>query len=224
MATVGKCQQYVHKDMCSELMKKIKNYYPEFFKHVNIKKIQESEFVQDKSIPGRRILQCDFAMAYECEFQNEIQSALWSRKSVTLFTVAAFLNSECSTYLVCSDTQKKDKDVVSAILIKIYVLINVENKFEEVIWSDGPSSEFKNKFMCRFLVYLSKKYDRKFSWKYTATSNGKGVVDGIGGLVKSMVLKEVFSKHGEVVVQTPKDFSFVATKSFLLQNKGFVYF
>lgn len=202
-----------HKDTCSELMKKIKNDYPEFLKHVNIKRIQESEFVQDKSIPGRRILQCDFAMAYECEFQNEVQSALWSRKSVTLFTVAVFLNGECSTYLVCSDTQKKDKDVVSAILIKIYdILINVENKFEEVIWSDGPSSEFKNKFMCRFLVYLSKKYDRKFSWKYTATSHGKGVVDGIGGLAKSMVLKEVFSKHGEVVVQSPKDFFFVAKR------------
>lgn len=66
-----------HKDTCSELMKKIKNDYPEFLKHVNIKRIQESEFVQDPgSNPGRLILQCDFAMAYECEFQNEVQSAL----------------------------------------------------------------------------------------------------------------------------------------------------
>ena len=29
-------------------------------------------------------------MAYSCEYQNENQSALWSRRSVNLFTVATY--------------------------------------------------------------------------------------------------------------------------------------
>ena len=45
---------------------------------------------------------------------------------------------------------------------------------KKVIWSDGPNSEFKNKFMRQLLGNLSKKYNKQFDWKLTATSHGKG--------------------------------------------------
>ena len=43
---------------------------------------------------GVRVLQMDFAMNYACEYQNEVQSALWSRESVMLFTAAVILNGQ----------------------------------------------------------------------------------------------------------------------------------
>lgn len=39
----------------------------------------------------------------------------------------------------------------------------------------------------KILYNLSQKYQKDFSWKYFATSHGKGVVDGVGGRAKSLV-------------------------------------
>ena len=79
-----------------------------FQQHVRVKHIQAQSLEsckQDKTVIT--IIQMDFAMAYSCEYQNEVQSALWNRSSVTLFTVAIFKDDECDTYLIVSDTKGK---------------------------------------------------------------------------------------------------------------------
>ena len=83
---------------------------------------------------------------------------------------------------------------------------------EEVIWPDGPSSEFKNRFMVFFLEHLSKKYKKPFTWKYFATCHGKGVVDGIGGRAKSIVCNNVMSKSPNApIVQNASEFAKLAS-------------
>ena len=57
----------------------------------------------------------------------------------------------------------------------------------EVKWSDDPSSEFKNQLMRYLIEKLSECDNKPFSWKFSATSHGKGVIDGVGGKVKSSV-------------------------------------
>ena len=47
--------------------------------------------------PTKRVLQIDYAQAYQCELQNEIMSALWARGSVNLFTCAVYNNSQTKT-------------------------------------------------------------------------------------------------------------------------------
>ena len=62
-----------------------------FFKeHVRIKRIQSTAFTEDKKRSDCHVLQCDFAMAYSCDYQNEVQNALWSRKCINLFTAALY--------------------------------------------------------------------------------------------------------------------------------------
>ena len=39
----------------------------------------------------------------------------------------------------------------------------------------------------KLLHHVSKQHSAKFTWDYFATGHGKGMVDGIGGEVKSMV-------------------------------------
>ena len=86
------------------------------------------------------------------------------------------------------------------ILYRDYILPN-QNILEEIIWSDGPYSELKNQFMRLLIEKLSTKYEKPFSWKFSATSHGKGVVDGVGGRVKSSVHAKVMSlgKKREIV-------------------------
>ena len=81
----------------------------------------------------------------------------------------------------------------------------------EIIYTDGPSSEFKNKYMVKLVSMLSQRFHCSVQWKYFATSHGKGVVDGIGGAVKSNVRRRVMSKGVNArVVQSSSDFASVA--------------
>ena len=65
--------------------------------------------------------------------------------------------------------------------------------------------------MVRLLEVLAQKYKRNFTWKYFATSHGKGIVDGVGGRAKSIVRTAVMTKKDDApVVQSSLDFAYVA--------------
>ena len=59
------------------------------------------------------------------------------------------------------------------------------------VFSDGPSSQFKDKYTAHFLHQLSVQIE----WHYFATSHGKGVVNGIGGTVKRIVWNAVSTRQ-----------------------------
>ena len=157
--------------------------------HVNTKRIQASEFQRDKEDPLKRTLQIDYGKAYQCMYQDEVQGALWSRQSVNLFTYALTHKCSTDTMLSCSDYTAKDKYSNRTFVEYLYehVIQKDESVSDEIIWSDSPSSEFKNKYMVHLLQRLSSRFKKKFIWKFIATSHGKGVIDGIGSDVKSLV-------------------------------------
>lgn len=211
----NKLKLAINEDFLGDIHEMLIKDLPQMMLHVNTKRVQHSEFETDKKNVAVRILQIDFAMSFSSEYQNEIQSALWSRTSVLLFTAAVFCGENCKTYVICSDTKNKDKDTIFVFLDFFYSEIIKETPgiSEEVIWSDGPSSEFKNKFMVRTLQLLAQKHNRKFTWKYFATSHGKGVVDGVGGNIKRLVrMKMMAQGENECVIQSAKDFAAVAAE------------
>ena len=87
-----------------------------------------------------------------------------------LFTAAVILNGQVDTYIICSDSNDKGKHTVLAFIDHLYdhILKEGPEADGEVIWTDGPSSKFKNKYMTNALEILSKKHKRSFSWKYFA--------------------------------------------------------
>ena len=54
-------------------------------------------------------------MTYACDYEKEIQAALWSEKNVQLFTAALFFKNKCTTFIICPDTKDKGKNSVYAI-------------------------------------------------------------------------------------------------------------
>ena len=66
---------------------------------------------------------------------------------------ATIVGGDCKSFLIGSDTKKKDKSTVVAFVFYLYENhIEVdENISNEIIWSDGPSCEFKNKFTMQIL-------------------------------------------------------------------------
>ncbi|GBM41824.1 hypothetical protein AVEN_122447-2-1, partial [Araneus ventricosus] len=150
-------------------------------------RIQFQEFQNDKNSPEARVLQLDFAMNYSCSYQDEVQSALLTRKCITLFTAAVFVHGKCNTHLICSVTSEKENNTVRAFIENIYEEIQPNarenNFFEEIIWTNGSSSKFKNRDMTLLLQDLRIRFKKTSHWKYFATAHGKGVVDGIGGAI-----------------------------------------
>jgi len=108
--------------------------------------------------------------------------------------------------------KKKEKNTISTFIQHLYEELQPNSpdmkNVEEVIWTDGPSSEFKNRFMAHLLQELSTKYKKIFKWKFFATSHGKGIVDGIGGRAKSIVRYKTRSQGDTApIVQSAKDFA-----------------
>ena len=146
-------QQKLHKKLqvtVSEVpVGKIYEEYQNSFKcvvsHVNVKRIQANEFQRDKLNNDTRVLQIDYAMAYQCEYQDEVQSAMWTRGSVNLFTCAVTHSGSTNTLLICTDYKSKDKFSNGTFIEYLYQnhIPTDENIQYEIIWSDGPSSEFK---------------------------------------------------------------------------------
>ena len=78
--------------------------------HINIKQIQSVQFQVALEIPNVRVLQIDFAKSYSCQYQNEMESALWCHQSVMFFSAALTCKSVCKTYLIVSYSHDKGKD------------------------------------------------------------------------------------------------------------------
>ena len=132
--------------------------------------------------PTKRVLQIDYAQAYQCELQNEIMSALWARGSVNLFTCAVYNNSQTKILVFGTNCKGKDKFSSGLFIENLYkeqILPN-ETVQEEIIWSDGPTFEFKNYYMQHLIQKLSAIYNKRFVWKFSATAHGKYVVNGVG--------------------------------------------
>ena len=178
---------------------------------MSLKRIQACAFQEDIKDANTRVAQIDYAMAYQCQQQSEVQSALWARGSVNIFTCTVYHNYQTKTFLVCRNYKGKDKFSNGTFLEYLY-----ENELQHVIWSDDPTAEFKNKFMHQFIENLSLKCNKFFTWKYSATSHGKGVVDGIDGKVKSTVHSKVVSQGKNRLVVLQDTQSFVSTAKKLL--------
>jgi hypothetical protein len=80
------------------------------------------------------------------------------------------------------------------------------------MWSDGPSSQFKNHYMFHFLKLLCKRYNLNLTqWNFFASSHGKGAVDGVGGSAKRIVWQRIKSR--QATVKDANDFVTVLSAS-----------
>lgn len=174
------------------LLNELQAELPIFKEHFFVKRCQQKYFedVKAKLKPGEIVLQIDFAENYRLQCQNEIQSAHFSYKQVTIFTCVAWLHGSTKSYAVISENLNHDKNAVFTFISKIMDIMKMEYElFKKVyIFSDGSSSQFKNKYITwslpDFLVHFG---CEELEWNYFATSHGKGAVDGVGAVVKRKV-------------------------------------
>lgn len=149
------------------------------------------------------VCQCDFAMAYSCSYQNEIQPALWSKQSVNLFTVALYQSDmPCKSSVLATKHKDKGKVAVYTYLMKIVISVIDSDIGEKlIIYPDGPTSEIKNKFTLENKEWNGKRIEM-YMWgameifcHFSSQENGWNRV----WKVKSVVRERVLSKNKNVV-------------------------
>lgn len=79
-----------------------------------------------------------------------------------------------------------DKTSVCGLMDKVLSKLTTESGIKKAdIFSDGPSSQFKNKYIFNYLPSLCKRHHLdSLNWNFFATSHRKGAVDAVGETVK----------------------------------------
>ena len=129
----------------------------------------------------------DFAENYTCTAQDQIQSAHWNQNQVTLFTTVTWVKGKVVSKVVVSDCMQHTKTAVVVFLDEILQNIPIETE-------DLPASS-KIKFVMEAMRMLSERYGIQLSWNFSATSHGKGMVDGIGGCLKRIATEKVQTRQ-----------------------------
>lgn len=200
------------KETFGELLRQVKK----FLLHTYIKREQASAFDQLKSSVNTEnvVIQVDFAENAAILNQNEIQSAHWVHSQATIFPAHAWISkNESQSFAIISDTLDHTKLTVYKFLS--FLLKYLKNQYPTIkniqVFSDGPSSQFKQRFLFSNLYLFEQENDSiNITWNFFAMSQGKGAVDGIGGAVKRTVWRHI--KAGKVTISTPEEYASVASK------------
>ena len=111
--------------------------------------------------------------------------------------MAIWHSGSLKSFVFVSDNLTHSKDTVIAYID--FVLDQLPDIVKTVsIWSDGPCSQFKNRYIFAGIAHLETRHSVNISWNFFATSHGKGPVDGIGGSVKRFVWRKVKSRQYSV--------------------------
>lgn len=209
----GYLSKVVHHEHVTELINYIQSIYKAFFEHVYIKRQQSHSYNEIRNTVSSNehssheaLIQVDFAENYTCIAQNEVQSFHWCQPQVSLFTCSVWFHGKQHPFVIVSDNLTHTKDTIIAYMSRL--LNELPSTITDVqIWSDGPSSQFKNKYIAAAIKVLEQVKKIKIQWNYFATSHGKGPVDGIGGAVKRGVRNAVMREKSVVL----NSFQFYAT-------------
>jgi hypothetical protein len=174
---------------------------PRFLWHIFIKDQQATAYEEDKvasQLPDSSValVQVDFAENYTAVQQDEIQSAHWRQRQITVYTVMIYFRKEITSWVIASDFLSHDKVAVSAFAHEIleFVTSSMLEVKEIHFWSDGPSSQYKNRYILASLLQLSTVFSAKITWSYFATSHGKSANDALGGRAKRIAYRKMVTR------------------------------
>lgn len=155
--------------------------------------------------------QVDFSENAAIISQNEIQAAHWTHGQATLFTAHAWVSQGVteSTVLILDNLSHTK---VSVYTFMEAIFQHLKEKFPTIhdiaVFSDGASSQFKQRFLFANLFLWESSSSCKIVWNYFATSHGKGAVDGLGGTVKNSVWR--FMKTACASATTAEEYATLA--------------
>lgn len=200
----GYLTKVTHQGTVADGLQRLSDRLPKFLWHVFVKNKQAAAYQEDKSLAQAEhsdvcLLQQDFAENYTAVSQDEIQSAHWRQRQISIYTMMHWHRQTTTSTIAVSDVRDHEKKAVACYTSKILEKIAESPTVRKVIiWTDGPSSQFKNRYIFALLAKLVAVFGLVIEWKYFATSHGKGPNDALGGTAKRTVHRVTMTRQCNV--------------------------
>lgn len=149
----------------------------------------------------------DYSENYSTISSNEIQSAYFAKRQISIFTAIAYIGQHKSvTFLIGNDDISHAKEQVWLYQKKILSsLIEEHPALDHIDFvSDGCAAQFKNRFTLSNLLFSNEDFGVSGNWHFFPTSHGKSPADGVGGAFKRSVYNRALS--GQFSVYNAKHF------------------
>ena len=196
-----------------DVFDELKQQLNPFLLHTYVKRKQATSFDSLKSsCDGKSVvLQVDFSENATITAQREVQAAHWHHAQATIFTSYAWIDNKTNfSTVVISDDLDHTKHSIFVFMQCVFRTLKATFPNIELVdvFSDGPTSQFKQRYLFSNLHSWEQEHDVTIRWNFFATSHGKGVVDGIGGTVKRAVWRHIRTERSHIT--TPDEYATLA--------------
>jgi len=152
----------------------------------------------------------DFAENFTFTVQDEIQSFHWTNTQATLHPFVIYYKKEgkvcCKSICVISDHLHHNTTTVYTFQQHLIREIKIIPNIEMVVYfSDGASSQYKNKKNFVNVCQHRNDYGVEAEWNFFASSHGKNSCDGIGGTTKREVRRASLQRPYTDQILTTQD-------------------
>ena len=135
------------------------------------------------------VMVIDFSENYTCEQARAVQSSHFgaSNSQVSLHTGVAYMSDKMVSFCSLSDCTRHDPAAIWTLLLPVLNHIKAisPNVRHLHIWSDGPTTQYRNKqnfFLAS--VFIPKLGFSLSTWNFFEAGHGKGPADAVGGVLK----------------------------------------
>ena len=201
-------------DTLSSVIACIETQLEYFLFHAFIKRQQAMWFENQKLYikVGQLLVMMDFSENFTHVSQDEIQGAFFDQTSSTLFTIMLYYCEDgkvkSESFVIISDfkgynnSKGHDKYAVShftKVVVEQFEARHPNYNLTKIMFqSDGTGQHFKQRFsLCQVLTLNFPSYD--VEWHFSATSHGKGPIDGLGGTIKRRVTEHVLGQRESII-------------------------
>lgn len=181
--------------------------YYKLHKYLVKSQLEHINYMKDNQPENHAIIIMDYSENYSTITSNEIQSAYFAKRQISIFTAIAYVGqNEPVTFLIGNDDINHAKDQVWLYQKKILSsLVEGYPAIDHIDFvSDGCAGQFKNRFTLSNLLYSNEDFGVSGNWHFFPTSHGKSPADGVGGAFKRSVYNRALS--GQFSVYNAKDF------------------
>ena len=200
-------------ELCKEASTIARHLFEAKWQHTQLEQIREK-------LPNNWvILMMDFAENFRTCYQDEVAAAHWAYSQVTIHPMILYYHcQECNEVvkesLVCiSDDLKHDSHAVHKFTQAVTKHIEVKaGKIDHMVqYSDGHAAQYKSKTPFMDISMSTDDFGFSIERSFFGSRHGKSLCDGLGGVVKTAVLKAV--KLRQVTIRDASDmFAFCNAK------------
>lgn len=198
--------------------------------HHYVSKIQSASFKDMKSTLTKEecVVVADFSENFTFIIQDEIQSFHWITKQATVHPFVYYYLDEDSGLVknrsLCVISNHLQHNTAVVHTFQRYLIEDIKNNvpaIKKVIYfTDGSSSQYKNKKNFLNLCCHENDFGVPAEWHFFATAHGKNACDGVGGTTKREVTKKSLQSTTDNQILNAKDMFDFCSKNL----KGIQYF